>query len=127
MLLAGCRTPAGETAGSSLLDADDPVFRVTVNKYYRHGGIYSLPIDPQREVDQVTVEWDVDYSVVMRDGAGNIVRNDAGQPKDKDGVYAYGKVDGGNGLQEISTRKFVAADVAQSIELLKSAGFKPEQ
>jgi hypothetical protein len=44
----------------------------------------------------------------MRDAQGHVILNDEGQPKYKDGMYAYGKIDQGGSLRDIAPKKFVA-------------------
>lgn len=117
---AGCRSTSQTAAEPSIVashnDFADPVVHKDVNQLFRHGERFEMTIDPSRELDQVTVVWDVDYSLVMRDASGHVMLNDEGQPMYRDGMYAYPKVKTAQGaVQQIGPKKFVAANETDNI------------
>lgn len=97
-------------------DFADPVDHKEVNQTFHSGERFEMPLDPNRDLDQVTVSWDVTYSLVMKDSNGRVMLNDEGQPMYRDGMYAYPKVvnvDGG--VDQIGPKKFVAPNETDNV------------
>jgi len=108
MFTVGCRHV--DANDSNLQDAtftpDNPLQSITVAKDVKHGDVLTFPIDPSREIDQITCKYHGVYSV--RDGDRV---NDEGQPYYMDGMYVHGYVqlEGGT-RREVAPKKFVDAN-----------------
>jgi hypothetical protein len=104
---AGCKQrDAGQSdlqdAGFS---ADNPLQSITVGKNVKHGEMLTFPIDPSREIEQITCKYHGVYSI--RDGSKV---NDEGQPYYMDGMYVHGYVQLAGGVRrEVAPKKFVDA------------------
>jgi hypothetical protein len=118
LAFAGCKTADRSGASSLILAAGEAPLTpgeaqhlYVVNKSYGHGGLLELPIDPTREIEQITCKYDGRYSVVERGADGQPILNDEGKPRYKDGMYAHGYVLGADGVErEVSEKKFIDSD-----------------
>lgn len=81
-----------------------------INRQVGHGDFFEVPVDATRKITQVTVRYHGAYSVYEKDSNGQVLKNDEGAPRYKDGMYAHGYLVDQNGTKrEISSKKFVDA------------------
>ena len=122
---SACRTTGATKPTTSDIasqgDFADPVEHREVNQSFHSGERFEMSLDPNRDLDQVTVSWDVDYSLLMKDSSGRVMLNDEGQPMYRDGMYAYPKVlNGEGGIDQIGPKKFVAPNETDNVHDLNN-------
>jgi len=106
-----CKSTADRT-GSALLDGEGTEVQklFTINRTFKHGDEHEIAIDPTRAIEQITCKYHGDYRVQEIGPDGQPTRNDEGQPRFKDGMYAFGYVVSPTGQeQEVATKKFIDA------------------
>ena len=114
LLLAACKT-----TNSSQVAEDDttqsirypsPIQEQEVNQNFKSGDLFQIKIDPNRRVKMATIKYHGSYKLYERDAAGVIKTNHEGQPRFRDGMYAYGYiVDEKGNEKSVATRKFIDA------------------
>lgn len=88
-----CKTTKSNSSKQLASEADrnnrqEPQVLHQINKDFKAGESFTLPLDPNRVVDQITVKYDGHYTLTIKDKDGNLMRNDEGAPYYKDGMYA---------------------------------------
>ncbi len=117
IVISGCKTRNLQTsnqldsnASSNNNTLDAPQVLHQINKNFKAGESFTIPLDPKRVVDQITVKYDGHYSIVVKDQNGKTMENDEGAPFYKDGMYAFGYSVSETGVKrEIAPKKFVDA------------------
>jgi hypothetical protein len=117
LCFASCNKPGNSSRSSAFPSQGEaaPKFppathQFDVHKSFKAGESFSLPLDPNRTVDQVTIKYHGAYTVLEKGPDGTTLLNDEGQPRYKDGMYAFGYAvqSDGNKLS-IAPKKFVDA------------------
>lgn len=103
-------TDASQIAEANHADVS-PVKIFQIGKPQRAGDQVEVPLDPNRRVVQATIKYSGNYSLYERDASGAIVKNDEGQPRYRDGMYAHGYiVDKANRAVRVAAAKFIDAN-----------------
>lgn len=118
IIVSGCKTAQNDAPASVALDAQPggagsfPSAQILYNvgKSFKAGEFFEIPLDPARQVEQITIKFHGKYTLVEKDAAGNPILNDEGKPRYKDGIYAYGySLSPAGEKREIAAKKFVDA------------------
>jgi hypothetical protein len=125
LMLAACgegSTDDGGASAAAINENQDADPRVTyeIGRDMADGDFFEVTLDPKRQLQEITMVYDGEYTVPAMDAQGKPRKSDEGKPYYKDGIYAHGFVVGANGTRdEVSVPKFVDSDETDNWHDLK--------
>lgn len=116
--IVGCKSSETKPSSSTLATHDDtteisdlqPQVLTQIDQSYRAGESFTVPLNPNRVIDQITIKYDGRYSLIALDENGKTKVNDEGAPFYRDGMYAIGYAISETGEKtQVAPKKFVDA------------------